>query len=97
MKSRPDTPAPPQAESLPGILPHHLAELRRSGLTDETIRAAGIHSEVSLPKVKALLNTTRFPQRCLPASVFPFSDPEGRNGYCRIKPDHPRTSRKWSG
>ena len=79
------------AESLPGILPHHLIELRKSGLTDETIRAAGIRSETSVATVKALLDTKQFSQRCLPAIVFPFTDAEGRNGYCRLRVDHPRT------
>ena len=87
-----DTAAPPQAESLPSILPHHLIELRQSGLTDDTIRAAGIRSETSVATVKALLDTKQFPQRCLPALVFPFSDTEGRNGYCRLRVDHPRVS-----
>ena len=41
---------------LPGILPHHLAELRRSGLADETIRAAGVYSETSPAKLAALLD-----------------------------------------
>ena len=80
------------AEHLPGLLPQHLADLRKSGLTDATIKAAGIVSEFSLMKVKALLDTKQFAQRCLPVLVFPYKDAEGRNGYCRIKPDHPRTS-----
>ena len=25
--------------------------------------------------------------------VFPFTDDQGRNGYCRVKPDHPRRSK----
>ena len=74
------------------LLLHHLADLRRSGLADATIKAAGIYSEDSLPKVKALLETKNFAQRCLPVLVFPFTDGEGRNGYCRVKPDNPRKS-----
>ena len=74
------------------LLPHHLADLHKSGLTDATIKAAGVYSEDSLPKVKALLETKRFAQRCLPVLVFPFTDGEGRNGYCRVKPDNPRIS-----
>ena len=85
-------PAPSQEASPPGILPHHLADLRRSGLSDAIIKASRVFSEVSLPKVKALLETKSFPSRCLPALVFPFADAEGRNGYCRLRVDHPRTS-----
>ena len=75
-------------------MPHHRAELHRSGLTDETISAAGIYSEDSLVKVKALLDCKSFLQRCLPAIVFPFTDAQGRNGYHRLKPDHPRLDGK---
>jgi len=74
------------------LLPHHYAELRRSGLTAETIQAAGIYSETAATKVAALLDSKNFPPRCLPAMVFPFRNSDGRNGYCRIRPDHPRTS-----
>ena len=74
------------------ILPHHVAELRKSGLSDETIAAAELYSETSVVKVKALLETKTFPSRCLPGLVFPFTNAEGKNGYCRIRPDHPRTS-----
>jgi putative DNA primase/helicase len=76
------------------LLSHHRTELQRSGLTDATIKAAGIYSEDSLPKVKALLDCKAFPQKCLPAIVFPFTDPQGRNGYHRLKPDHPRVDGK---
>ncbi|MGA2032940.1 MAG: phage/plasmid primase, P4 family [Thermoguttaceae bacterium] len=86
----PDIPA----ATLPGILPHHLADLRKSGLTDATIQAAGIHSEVSVPKLAALLDWPKYRPSMGPAVVFPFTDTEGRNGYCRVKPDRPRTSRR---
>jgi putative DNA primase/helicase len=80
-----------QAEHLPHLLPHHLAHLRASGLSDVTIAAAGIYSEFTVAKITSLLDCKRFPPKCLPALVFPFRDAEGRNGYCRIRPDHPRT------
>lgn len=76
-----------------GILPHHLADLRKSGLTDATIRAAGIYSEVSVPKLAAVLDWPKYRPSMGPALVIPFTDTEGRNGYCRVKPDRPRTSR----
>ena len=79
-------------DHVPGLLPQHLADLRKSGLTDDTIRAAEIVSEFDVTRVKALLDTKQFAQRCLPVLVFPYKDAEGRNGYCRVKPDHPRTS-----
>jgi putative DNA primase/helicase len=78
---------------LPGLLPHHLQELRRSGLKDETIRAAGIYSEANITKLDVMLNrkpgyTRRY--HLAPAIVFPFTAQDGRSGYCRAKPDHPR-------
>ena len=79
-----------QAESLPGILPHHLRELRASGLTDETIIAAGIRSETSRDVISAILHC-RASKRAAPAIVFPYYDADGKNGYSRIKPDTPRT------
>ncbi len=81
-----------QSETLPGLQPHHIAELRKSGLSDETIRACGFHSEDNYAKLAALLNRDgrRFPKKLSPALVFPFRGPEGSNGYCRIKPDTPR-------
>ena len=51
-----------------------------SGLTDATIAAAGVYSEVSLPKVKALLETKSFPSRCLPAIVSRLPTPKGETG-----------------
>ena len=74
------------------LLGHHLAELRRSGLTDDTIRAAGIHSETQPVNLATLLDWKKFPSKSCPAIVFPFIDAEGRNGYSRIKPDRPRVS-----
>jgi putative DNA primase/helicase len=73
-----------------GILPHHLAELRKSGLSDATIVAAGIESETNYQRLAALLGWRKLPKRMAPALVFPFVSAEGQNGYCRIKPDNPR-------
>jgi putative DNA primase/helicase len=78
------------ADHLQGILPHHLLELRASGLTDDTITANGIHSETDAGKLSAMLGMRKFPAKCAPAIVFPFVSAEGINGYYRIKPDRPR-------
>jgi len=80
-----------QAEHLPGLLPHHLAELRASGLSDETIRATGILSQDNYVALATILNWRRLPKKLAPAIVFPYFDADGsRTGYCRIKPDRPR-------
>ena len=75
------------------VLPHHLAELRASGLTDATVAAAGIRSEANYNALAALLNWRKLPKRIAPAIVFPFRRPDGSNGYSRPKFDNPRKSR----
>ncbi len=77
-------------DHLPGLLPHHLAHLRESGLTDLTIRAAGIYSETSPTKLVALLNRRKPFKGLAPAIVIPFHGADGRNGYARVRPDTPR-------
>lgn len=76
------------------LLPHHLAELRASGLTDETIQAAGIHSESNATRLARLLGWDKWPKRRGSAMVFPFHDADGANGYCQVKPDNPRRNNK---
>lgn len=76
--------------TLAGILPHHLAELRKSGLSDSIIVAAGIQSVANPQRLEAILGRRKMPKRMAPALVFPFVSAEGQNGYCRIKPDNPR-------
>lgn len=70
---------------------NHLAELRDSGLSDQTIRDAGIHSETDPARLAQLLGWRRYPRRLGSAIVFPFRDADGVNGYCQIKADSPRT------
>jgi putative DNA primase/helicase len=72
-------------------LPHHVKHLRQSGLTNDTILAAGIYSETSPDKLAVLLNWRKPFKRMAPAIVFPFVGADGRNGYSRIRPDTPRT------
>lgn len=72
------------------ILPHHLAELRRSGLSDATIAAAGIYSETNYIQLATILGWRKYPKRMGAAMVFPFRGPDGASGYARLKPDNPR-------
>ncbi len=78
------------SDHLPGLLPHHVRELRASGLTNETIKAAGIFSETKYENLAAVLDWRKFPKKMAPALVFPFHAADGTNGYSRIKPDRPR-------
>lgn len=65
----------------PDLLPQHLADLKKSGLTDETIATSGVYSERDPEKVKELLGgylsdkSTRALGPCL---AFPFSGPDGK-------------------
>lgn len=72
------------------LLPQHLADLRRSGLTDETIRQAGIYSEVDQREVFKLLRWE--PEHDFgPCLVFPSRHIDGQyNGFVSVKPDRPR-------
>ena len=74
------------------LLQHHRAELRASGLTDETIIAAGIYSEVSPQALAEILHWSRPPRQLPPAIVFPYHGTRGPIGYSRIKADNPRQS-----
>ena len=54
------------------LLPYHLADLRRSGLTDATIQAAGIHSESRYDTLWAITGLKRLPKAAGSALVFPY-------------------------
>lgn len=75
----------------PVILRNHLADLRRSGLTDDTIRVAGVYSESDPARVSTLLDWEHPATNLGSCLVFPFI---GRGGhsmhYQRVKPDKPR-------
>jgi hypothetical protein len=77
------------------VLPQHLAKLQSSGLTDETIAAAGLRSESNPAKVSAILG---WPAKKLgPCLVFPARNADGSlnlNGKARLRPDRPRKNAK---
>lgn len=74
----------------PNLLAHHLVDLQSSGLTNETIRAAGIYSEANPAHLAQILGWRNPVRKIAPALVFPYSGPQGYSGYSRIKPDNPR-------
>ncbi len=73
--------------SLPPLHPEHLADLRRSGLTEETIRTLGIRSERphDIPKLVGWN-----PPDVTSALVFPYP---GEDGFCRVKVFPPYTDK----
>jgi len=76
------------------LLPQHLADLRRSGLSDETIEVNGIYSEINPTVIARILNWSSPAKALGPCMVIPFADPStGKlNGFARIRPDNPRTA-----
>ena len=72
------------------LLVHHRRELHASGLTDKTIDKCGFYSEAGYAALATILDWRKVPKKMAPALVIPFTGPDGRNGYCRIKPDTPR-------
>jgi hypothetical protein len=75
------------------LLPHHYKQLQASGLSDETIEAAGIHSETNVQRAAHLLGWRSAPKRTCPAIVIPYPGREGPSDYYRLKPDLPRKDR----
>src|SRR5688572_30418485 len=80
-------------DQLPRLLTHHVQHLRASGLTNATIVASGIYSETNREKLAAILNWKHPSKTISPALVFPFTAPDGTNGYNRVRPDVPRLDR----
>ncbi len=84
-------PANGEEDSLPGLLPHHVKDLRASGLSDGTIKAAGIFSEQNHQRIASILNRKTWSRKSGPALVFPFKDETGVVVLQRVKPDNPQT------
>jgi putative DNA primase/helicase len=78
----------PGEDRVNGLHPNHVKDLRASGLTDETIRAAGITSEHDHRKLAVFLNRKRWTTKFGAALVFPYHD-ENRDVVLRcVKPDN---------
>jgi hypothetical protein len=73
------------------LLPQHLADLRRSGLSDAQIARCGFHSLTDAEHVRQVLRWKRYDGRLGPCLALPFCDHDGRpTSYVRVKPDAPR-------
>ncbi len=94
--------APPPPHTNNGhasLLPEHLQDLAASGLTAETIRAAGLRSESDASVIAKLLRCRGSYARDLgPCLVYPFPNADGTaSGYCRLKPINPQPARAKKG
>src|SRR5262249_14994395 len=75
------------------LLPQHLQDLQRSGLSSETIRTAHLYSETDAERIAELLGWEGGTDRLGAALVFPLLDAEGKaNGVFQLKPDQPLTA-----
>lgn len=73
----------------------HRAELRASGLTDETIELAEVYTEVKSKAIAELLRRRSFPRHQGSALVFPLFTPGASEPYgYRCKPASPRKNRQ---
>jgi hypothetical protein len=71
------------------LLPHHLADLRRSGLSDLSIAENDLRSVTDRREIVEILGWD--PGDIGDALEFRFRHPDGSfNGFRRIKPDRPR-------
>jgi putative DNA primase/helicase len=84
------TAATTNGQAITKLFPSHQIELiEGSGLTPETIQAAGIYSEGDYPKLAAILNRKTYSRKMGSALVFPYRDETGTVVLNRIKPTHP--------
>jgi hypothetical protein len=74
------------------LLPHPLADLRASGLSDAQIQACGFRSVTEAREIGKLLRWKAYLGQLGPALCIPDRGPDGQflKGYCRLKPDQPR-------
>jgi putative DNA primase/helicase len=91
----PEEPARGNGKGNGRLLPQHLADLRKSGLTDATIAACGFRSLEAAASVQDVLRWKRYRGELGPCLCIPFADAEGKpTGYCRLKPDRPRSAKE---
>lgn len=70
------------------IAADHWVKLLGSGLSDDTIAAAGVYTETDAVRLAAMLRRST---RRVPALIFPFFDREGRRiNYAVARPSNPR-------
>jgi putative DNA primase/helicase len=77
------------------LLPQHLADLRRSALSDEQIARCGFHSLDAPASVQRVLHWKRYDGALGACLAIPFRDLDGKPlDYYRLKPDRPRTAKE---
>jgi putative DNA primase/helicase len=86
------------AAKVAGLLsPKHLADLRASGLQDETILAAELRTIKGSDRatIRQILNWGKYDGSLGDVLLFPYFGDDGKvNGFKRLKPDNPRSDTK---
>lgn len=75
------------------VFPAHIRDLTSSGLSPDTIRAAGLYSEHDRKKLADLVGWQNWPQAMGAALVFPYNDLDGNRVFSRVKPERPKKAR----
>ena len=71
------------------LFPSHAAEFNASGISAETVAAAGIRSLSDRREIAAMLNRKTWPQRNGSAWAIPYFDASGAIVHWRVKPERP--------
>src|SRR4051812_48324118 len=83
------------SNGVPRLLPQHLADLQKSGLSTEQIAACEFRSLTDPSEIAGLLGWHRYTGDLGTFLCIPYPSADGSlNGYCRLKPDRPRVDRK---
>jgi putative DNA primase/helicase len=78
-------------KALAGLTSRHLADLRKSGLSDDQIAACGFHSLQTPASVQKALRWKRYKGELGNCLAIPFVNAAGKpTGCVRLKPDRPR-------
>ena len=83
----------------PILIPEHVKELGRSGLTFQTVKAAGLYTSIDPAEITRILNWESRPdldaRKLGPSLVIPYMRRDGHiNGFARVKPSCPRPDKK---
>ena len=74
------------------LFPNHIADLRRSGLSDGQIRCCEFYSLSDNAKIAKILKWEAYYGNLGNVLCIPYHKADGTpNGYCRLRPDKPRT------
>lgn len=83
------TAGPPNGDGLPIFVGSHRDKLAASGLSADTIRAAGIRSCGDRGELAAMLDRKNIPGTWGSCIVFPYKDESGAVILNRVRPDNP--------